>query len=149
MTKKPLVILGTAGEGEKILGAIRELSPFTDFDLVDLATLNIGHYDYDHSKNEGDDFHAAAQKMVDADVIVFATPVYWYAMSGLMKVFFDRLTELLYDHKSMGRALKGKKTFLVVTGSRDAAPDGFDVPFRLTAEYFGMSFEGMFYRKTI
>ena len=30
------------------------------------------------------------QKMVNADVIVLATPVYFYAMNGQMKTFIDR-----------------------------------------------------------
>lgn len=50
--------------------------------------------------------------MQSADNIVFATPVYWYAMSGRMKIFFDRFTDLLYTHKSIGKNLKGKKLFI-------------------------------------
>ena len=30
-------------------------------------------------------------KLIKADVLVFATPVYFYSMSGQLKVFFDRL----------------------------------------------------------
>ncbi len=43
------------------------------------------------------------------DVLIFATPVYWYSMSGIMKVFFDRITDLLTIKKDIGRKLKGKK----------------------------------------
>ena len=34
------------------------------------------------------------EKVLDADVIVFATPVYFYTMSAQMKVFIDRLTPI-------------------------------------------------------
>ena len=38
----------------------------------------------------GDDMAEIIQKMIDADVIVMATPVYFYSMSGQMKVMIDR-----------------------------------------------------------
>lgn len=40
-----------------------------------------------------DDMNELAQKMAAADVIVLATPVYFYSMSGQLKVFIDRLVQ--------------------------------------------------------
>lgn len=37
-----------------------------------------------------DDMADILQKMIDADVIVMATPVYFYSMDGQMKTFIDR-----------------------------------------------------------
>lgn len=37
-----------------------------------------------------DDANAIVEKMIQADVIVFATPVYFYEMSGQMKTLLDR-----------------------------------------------------------
>ncbi len=37
-----------------------------------------------------DDMAELLQKMIEADVIVLATPVYFYAMNGQMKTFIDR-----------------------------------------------------------
>ena len=37
-----------------------------------------------------DDMAELLQKMMEADVIVLATPVYFYAMNGQMKTFIDR-----------------------------------------------------------
>jgi multimeric flavodoxin WrbA len=37
-----------------------------------------------------DDADIIAQKMVNAEVIAFATPVYFYTMSGQMKTMLDR-----------------------------------------------------------
>lgn len=41
-----------------------------------------------------DDADAIAQKMMKADVLVFATPVYYYEMSGQMKTMLDRANPL-------------------------------------------------------
>lgn len=41
-----------------------------------------------------DDADAIAQKMKDADVLVFATPIYYYEMCGQMKTMLDRANPL-------------------------------------------------------
>lgn len=41
-----------------------------------------------------DDADAIAQKMLTAEVIVFATPIYFYEMSGQMKTMLDRTNPL-------------------------------------------------------
>lgn len=41
-----------------------------------------------------DDADAIAQKMLSADVLVFATPIYYYEMSGQMKTMLDRANPL-------------------------------------------------------
>lgn len=41
-----------------------------------------------------DDAIEIAEKIIDADVVVWATPVYYYEMSGQMKTLIDRLNAL-------------------------------------------------------
>lgn len=41
-----------------------------------------------------DDANKIAEKVFDADVIVFATPIYFYEMSGQMKTLLDRIGSL-------------------------------------------------------
>ena len=41
-----------------------------------------------------DDADAIAQKMLTADVIAFATPIYYYGMCGQMKTMLDRSNPL-------------------------------------------------------
>ena len=41
-----------------------------------------------------DDADSIAQKMLTADVIAFATPIYYYGMSGQMKTILDRANPL-------------------------------------------------------
>lgn len=41
--------------------------------------------------SQKDDMEQIKDKMIAADVIVFATPIYFYTMAGQMKTFIDRL----------------------------------------------------------
>ncbi len=86
-------------------------------------------------------------RMQQHEQLVFATPVYWYAKGGPMKVLFDRLTDLVTVRKKLGRSMQGKRTYLIAVGADDSLPLGFDVPFRLTSAYLTMDFKGTYYRK--
>lgn len=145
---KNLVILGTARDDSNTKKAVEKLCPFKDYELIELHQLQIQPYTYNSTNDLDDDFLAIAMKMQNADHIIFATPVYWYSMSAQLKVFFDRLTDLLYQHKAIGRSLKGKKVYLIVSGADAELPEGFEVPFRRTAEYFEMKFQKSFYEVT-
>ncbi|GJL95783.1 MAG: hypothetical protein DHS20C05_21880 [Hyphococcus sp.] len=112
--------------------------------LIDLSAYDIAPYDY-HYRQSHDDFIEIAQKMAQAKTIVFASPVYWYAMSAQMKLFFDRLTDLTETHKPIGKSLAGKTAFLIATGGSPSAPASFEPPFRETARYFNMNWGGMLY----
>ena len=142
---KSLVILGTARDDSNTMKAILAFCPFKDYELIDLRKYKISHYRYDPSGNENDDFLKIAMKMQVADNIIFATPVYWYSMSGILKIFFDRLTDLLSTHKHIGKSLKGKSTFLISTGTDPTLPEGFETPFKRTSEYFDMQYQKSFY----
>lgn len=57
------------------------------------------------------------QKFLQADGVVFATPVYWFAPSGLMKTLIDRLTAL----ENAGKLLDGKVAGFLATYEEDGA----------------------------
>ena len=57
-----------------------------------------------------DDVHVIEQKMLDADGVIFATPVYSFTVSGLMKTFIDRISYTGHRPRFFG-----KKAFLLVT----------------------------------
>ena len=110
--------------------------------LIDLNALSIAPYDYDH-RHHRDDFLPVAREMSRARAIVFASPVYWYAMSAQMKILFDRLSDLTETHKPLGRALAGKTAFALATSSGDGLPPDFERPFSETARYFDMRWGGL------
>ena len=144
----PLVIMGSAradGDTRRLLDAVLAGSPHTFIDLLDFS---VAPYSYQQNYPTHDDFPRLANLLLQHPVVVFATPVYWYSMSGALKNFFDRLTDLTTTHKLLGRQLAGKHVFLAAIGSDPELPEGFEVPFKLTAEYFDMLFEGTFYSST-
>ncbi len=142
---KTLVIMGSARDESNTSRAVKELCPFSEYELIDLRKFKINPYRYHQPNGQEDDFEMIALKMKDADQIIFATPVYWYSMSAIMKNFFDRFSDLLRAHKSIGKSLKGKKVYLIATGADVKLPSHFEDPFRLTAAYFDMTYEKSFY----
>jgi multimeric flavodoxin WrbA len=144
---KPLVILGSARSDGETRRAINIAFAPETIDLAILPNVVIGGYDYNHI-NANDGFGAIAEAMRDAASIVFATPVYWYAMSAPLKIFFDRLTDLTENLKTHGKALAGKSVWVIATGSEPVMPEGFEVPFARTAEYFDMRYRAAFYLHT-
>jgi ribosomal-protein-alanine N-acetyltransferase len=112
--------------------------------LIDLSRLDISPYDYGH-RNDGDDFRGVMDCLLSHPVWVLATPVYWYAMSGQMKVFLDRFSDLLTRRSGDGRRLRGTQVLVVASGTDPALPEGFEAPFRQTCDYLGMHYGGAFY----
>lgn len=111
--------------------------------VIDLATRNISPYDYEHS-NLDDDFLPVLDYLLTHDNIIFASPVYWYAMTPQMKAFLDRFSDFLdLEHlKDRGRKLRGKQAFLVATSIKHSLNHAFEDAFKLTFGYLGMEYQG-------
>lgn len=137
---KTIIILGSSrrnGDTVKLTEFVQEK---TNWALVNLSDYDISYYDYEH-KNAKDDFLPLMEKIVlEYDQFIFATPVYWYSMSGIMKVFFDRITDLVTIRKDLGRALKGKQMAVLSSSGGNNLGEQFWLPFSYSAEYLEMSF---------
>ncbi|HHY0612095.1 TPA: flavodoxin family protein [Vibrio parahaemolyticus] len=138
------VILGTSksdGNTRKLADSFVEQSGAK---LFDLSNFNVSFYDYSH-ENKNDDFLPIIHELLSFDHLVFASPVYWYSMSAQLKVFFDRLSDLLTIEKELGRRLMGKSVSVLSTGYNWELPDCFVQPFELTAKYMQLEFKGCEY----
>ncbi len=142
-TMKTAIILGSArkdGNTAKLVDKLSTLTHFDMFDVFDLADYQISYYDYQHN-NRDDDFFPLIKNLIDNyDTLIFATPVYWYSMSAIMKVFVDRTSDLLTIEKEYGRKLKGKNMAVITSSMGDNLGDDFWLPFQKTAEYFEMNY---------
>lgn len=96
-----------------------------------------------------DDMNAVLRDMVAAAGFVFATPVYFWNVSGLMKMFFDRLLPLLVMRREGNRIrlesrVTGKKAAVMVVQEEEEGPHR-SIPllfFRRNFEDFGLDFCG-------
>ncbi len=85
-------------------------------------------------------------KMVDADVIVMATPLYFYGASAQLKLVMDRMFSLYkWDNQAgtMQTPLKGKTLVLIASAFEDIGLDVLEKAFAITADYSGMKFESL------
>jgi multimeric flavodoxin WrbA len=139
---RKLIILGSSRSNGHTKNAVDKLKSLSHFDVIDLNEYNIGYYDYEH-KNVHDDYLKLIQNIIcNYDILIFATPVYWYSMSGIMKVFFDRITDLLDNEKALCRKLRNKSMAVLSSSIGDHLGDAFWLPFIETAKYLGMNYIG-------
>jgi multimeric flavodoxin WrbA len=142
MNNKKVIIVGSSRNNGNTTKIVEEIAKQFNIDLINLNDHQFSYYDYE-SKNRNDDFLPLIKLIIEKyDTLIFATPVYWYSMSGIMKVFFDRFSDLIRIEKETGRKLRGKK-FAVISNSHDDRLDfDFYIPFKKSAEYLGMDYIG-------
>ncbi len=139
---KVILIQGSSRSNGNTSKIANLLKKEINMDIVHLADLEIGHYDYEY-KNSNDDFPPLMKRIAnDYDLIIFATPVYWFTMSGIMKAFFDRISDSLRIDKDTGRKLRGKSVAALSCGSGSDESEGFFLPFKHSAKYLGMNYIG-------
>ncbi len=104
------ILVSTLAEGARAGGA--------QVEVIHLGDLHIRECDGCHACRRGrpcskdDDMRALYPKIAASDVIVFATPVYWYGPTALMKAFIDRF---VYFNSEVNRPMiRGKRAAVAV-----------------------------------
>ncbi len=125
---KALILLATLKTDE--LSATATLSEFLakkmqaakiEVDTVRLADLNIPPGTYS-DMGDGDEWPGVLKQILAADILIFATPIWWNNISSLMQRVIERLDEL-HDQTMKGKpsGLEKKAAGIVVTGDSDGA----------------------------
>jgi len=90
-------------------------------EIVRLADRNIP-VGLGFRESKEDDWPDIVSKIKAADIVLFATPVWWGGRSSLMQRVIERLDALDEEYHASGRsALYNKVAGIVVTGSEDGA----------------------------
>ena len=122
-------------EGCKEKGFISEKLYLYDFDIsacTDCRLCKSENYECAIK----DDMQQIYSSMVEADILIFGTPVYWYGPTGKMKLLIDRMRPFI-----AGRKMQGKKAVLVVPSEEGPkACKALLEMFRMSFDYLGMEF---------
>lgn len=138
----PIVISGSSRNDGNTARVVDFLELHSGWDKIDLTNYQFSYYDYLH-RNRDDDFIPLMRDLIDKyDTLILATPVYWYSMSGIMKVFFDRISDLLTIEKDLGRQLRGRNIAGISASGGNDLGDLFWLPFRESAKYLGLNYLG-------
>ncbi|MCO7128029.1 flavodoxin family protein [Sporolactobacillus shoreicorticis] len=107
-------------------GSIRDKGnseKLADIALQNLAVTKIFLKDYhidpiSTHHHENDDYQKLIRKQVLADIVLFVTPVYWYGMSSLLKLYIDRWSETLRDPSmpNFRERMRAKEVHLITVG---------------------------------
>lgn len=137
---KKVIIVGSSRKDGETKQLVHQLCTDAEWDVLDLLDYDIGHFDYEFQNQDDDFLHLIRTIIEQYEVLVFATPVYWYSMSGRMKVFFDRLTDLLIIEKELGRRFRNKHMAVISSSNGNNLGEEFWLPFKKTADYLGMRY---------
>lgn len=81
-----------------------------DYEQVDLNQYAISFLG---QTDKSDEFEALMDKLANAKVILIGTPIYWHSMSGSLKTFIERASEL-----GNANPLKGKTLYFFLQGEK-------------------------------
>jgi len=104
------ILVSKVLEGAKEEGATGDILFLNDFVILECDGCHTCWKGKQCSKN--DDMNDIYPKIIESDIIIFGTPVYWYGPTALMKGFIDRFA---YFNCSENRLkIKGKSAVIVV-----------------------------------
>ena len=129
----------TAKWGEKILADIN----YSVLHLADYRINQLGQV------TGIDEFQLVMDVVAKADVLIIGTPIYWWDVTGLLKTFIDRWTDLFQTGLDTAEApLYQKPIFWFVQGAApEEAIDGIKQMLMNISERFLMKNQGIIYQK--
>jgi multimeric flavodoxin WrbA len=133
-------------EGAKAAGAFVESFTLHNMDISPCDACDACHVEPYGGCVVGDDMQLLYPRLLDADAIVIASPVYWFTVSAQTKLFMDRCYALV---DADGYLMRGKKIGIVMTyGDDDPFASGAINAFRTFQDgfsYVGAQIVGMVY----
>lgn len=105
-------------------------------------TLNLIDYKiYPLGQSFADDqFEVVIQKMLEADVLVMGSPVYWHSMTGQFRTLLDRIYDSPWKHR-----LRGKDLYFLFQGAAPSSAmlEAGNYTMRIFCHLFGLQYRGM------
>ena len=112
--------------------------------VFDLNEHTIAPYDYEADYD--DYFQTLFIELLSYDMIVFSSPVCWYAPSAQLKLFLDRISNFSNHQQDLGRQLRGKMSATLATGFDDIVPQCFQEKFNRMFAFLSLDDLGFVYQ---
>ena len=93
-----------------------------------------------------DEVKPVLAKILKSDIVVMATPLYFFGPSAQLKLVFDRMFSLYkWDNEAdtMTSPLKAKMLVLIASAYEDVGLKELEAPFKIIADYTGMKFKSL------
>ena len=125
-------------------GAETELVHIYDYRVTNIWLDYFGDaLQNDFSKAGDDDMGRLKEKLLATDIILLATPIYWYQLSGKLKTFLDRWCDTLNPDFSSELAGKGLAIASTHSGLNTMhSSRGVQMAMEATAQFLGMHWLG-------
>ena len=115
-----------------------------DVEMLHVGRMNIAGCkgcEYCHTKGEGvciqkDDLEKILPAYKDADMVVFASPIYYFSMTTQMEAAIQRVY-------CIGKPLKAKKAALLLSSGSDGVYDAATAQFKAYMGYAGIEATGI------
>jgi len=115
-------VSNTGEVAQLVIDRMNEIEPGkVEAEMVRLADKNIP-VGLKFKENDADEWPEIAGKLRKADIVIFATPIWWGGRSSLMQRVIERLDAFDEEYIAEGRsAFYNKVAGVVITGSEDGA----------------------------
>lgn len=114
-------VSNTQEVADLVVASMKERHPKLTAESVRVADLNLP-VGLGFRESDDDDWPSVVEKIKAADIVIFATPIWWGGRSSLMQRVIERLDALDEEYIASGRsALYNKVAGVCITGSEDGA----------------------------
>jgi NAD(P)H-dependent FMN reductase len=142
-----LAILGSARSDGHTAALLARLTAGLSCETIDLTAARLEPFGYAQRYAAGDPFPGIIERMAAAPVAIFATPVYWFSYSAVMKGFIDRFSDLVMTRKALAPRLRGRSFALLASGSDPALEPALNLAFSQFCDFFGACCIAMIYAR--
>ncbi|QHT45618.1 flavodoxin family protein [Bacillus sp. SB49] len=91
-----------------------------------------------------DDYDGLMRRVMEADILLFATPIYWYSMTAAMKLFIDRWSQTMRDpaFRDFRTKMAEKQAYVVAVGGDSPRTKGLPMiqQFQHIFDFVGLPF---------
>ena len=101
-------------------------------------------HDAEGFQSVDDDYEQLTKRMLEHDTIIFATPLYWYGMSGHMKTSSIAGHKVCVIHPFISKKNERQKMYVVIVGGDNPKLKALPLiaQFQYIFDFVGSSFEG-------